>query len=329
MAASKPILVTGGAGFIGSHLVDALLSRGDRVTVVDDLSTGSLDNLAESRRRFGERIEVVVGRVSDVAADFSAERSFAAIYHLAAAVGVRLVVERPVHTIETNVRETSAILSTAATGRTPILIASTSEVYGKGSKTPMAEDDDVVYGPTTVPRWSYAASKAIDEYLALAHHRTDGLPVVIVRLFNTVGPRQSGEYGMVLPRFVRRALANEPLEVYGNGHQSRCFCDVRDVVPALISLMETKETNGRVFNLGHDKPIEIGALASLVVQVLQSESSLVNIGYETAFDASFEDLAVRKPDLSRIRSAIGFKPRFGLEASIVDLARSMDSGVNR
>ena len=193
----------------------------------------------------------------------------------------------------------------------------------------MAEDDDVVYGPTTVPRWSYAASKAIDEYLALAHHRTDGLPVVIVRLFNTVGPRQSGEYGMVLPRFVRRALANEPLEVYGNGHQSRCFCDVRDVIPALISLMETKETNGRVFNLGHDDPIEIGTLASLVVQVLQSESSLVNIGYETAFDASFEDLAVRKPDLSRIRSAIDFKPRFGLEASIVDLARSMDSGVNR
>ena len=297
--------------------------------MVDDLSTGSLENLAESQTRFGDRIDVVIGRVSDVVEGFTADRSFAAIYHLAAAVGVRLVVERPVHTIETNVRETSAILSLAAAESTPILIASTSEVYGKGSKTPMAEEDDVVYGPTTVPRWSYAASKAIDEYLALAHHRTDGLPVVVVRLFNTIGPRQTGEYGMVLPRFVRRALAGEPLEVYGDGRQSRCFCDVRDVVPALVSLMETEEAHGRVFNLGHDEPIEIGSLASMVVRLLQSESSIVNIGYETAFDGHFEDLAVRQPDLSRIRSAIGFDPRFGLETSVVDLAGSMESEARR
>ncbi len=329
MAASESILVTGGAGFIGSHLVERLLGRGDRVTVVDDLSTGDTANLANATASFGERLDVVVGRVSDVIEDVATSRSFDAIYHLAAAVGVQLVVDRPIHTIETNIHETSSVLAVAARNSTRILIASTSEVYGKGVKTPMAEDDDVVYGPTTVPRWSYAASKAIDEYLGLAHHHTHGLPVVIVRLFNTVGPRQRGEYGMVLPRFVRAAMSGVPLEVYGDGRQSRCFCDVRDVVPALTDLMATEASDGVVFNLGHDEPIEIGALAALVVETLGSDSEIRNLDYEDVFDGRFEDLRVRQPDLGRIGNAIGFRPSIPLEKTIADLAEALTSEVNR
>ena len=328
LAAVESILVTGGAGFIGSHLVDRLLADGRRVTVVDDLSTGDPANLESARLRFADRLEVVVGRVSDVVGDLS-ERRFDAIYHLAAAVGVRLVVDRPVHTIETNIHETSAILSLATRHATPILVASTSEVYGKGVKTPMAEDDDVLYGPTTVPRWSYAASKAIDEYLALAHHHADRLPVVVVRLFNTVGPRQTGEYGMVLPRFVKAAMINAPLQVYGDGLQSRCFCDVRDVVPALTSLMATDSARGMVFNLGNDHPIEIGALASMVVRILGSESGIEHRSHEAVFGRRFEDLHVRQPDLGRVREAIGFEPRIPLERTILDLAESLASESRR
>jgi UDP-glucose 4-epimerase len=312
-------LVTGGAGFIGSHLVERLVSRGDRVVVVDNLSTGRRSNLAAvdpSRLTFIER------DVSEAVGNFS-PGEFAGIYHMAAAVGVRLVIEQPIHTIETNVLVTSALLQYAAAANTPTLLASTSEVYGKGSKTPFAEDDDVVYGPTIYSRWSYACSKAIDEYLALAYHRQHGLPVVIVRFFNTVGPRQVGEYGMVLPRFVAAALANEPIHVHGDGKQSRCFCDVRDVVGALPMLLENRTCAGRVLNLGSDRPIEIGALAELVRQTLGSASRIEHVPYAEAFGPDFDDLRDRRPDLTRIRQAIGFSPSIPLTQTILDLAQDM------
>ena len=309
-------MVTGGAGFIGSHLVERLVQRGDHVVIVDNLSTGrrsNLESIDSSRLTFIER------NVSDAVHEFT-PGEFSEIYHLAAAVGVRLVIEQPIHTIETNVLETSALLQFAASARTPIMLASTSEVYGKGSKSPFAEDDDVVYGPTVFSRWSYACSKAIDEYLALAHFRQHELPVVIVRFFNTVGPRQVGEYGMVLPRFVAAALAGQPLEVHGDGKQSRCFCDVRDVVAALPVLLSKSGCAGRVFNIGSDEPIQIGALAQLVKQTLNSDSPVVHVPYEEAFGAGFDDLRERRPDLKRIREAIGFSARIPLVQTIEDLA---------
>ncbi len=319
-------LVTGGAGFIGSHLVEALLARGDHVTVVDNLSTGRRGNLAAAESTAGDRLRTIVSTVAEALPILDAG-DYDEIYHLAAAVGVRLVVERPIATIETNVHETAAILRFAAAADTPVLITSTSEVYGKGVRSPFSEDDDVVYGPTTLSRWSYACSKAIDEYLALAHHREHGLPVAIVRLFNTVGPRQVGEYGMVLPRFVRAALAGDEIEVHGDGEQSRCFCDVRDIVPGLIRILGTPECLGRVLNLGHDRPITIRALAELVRATLDSPSSIRLVPYAEAFgDASsgFDDLRFRQPDLSRVREAIGFAPQVPLERTIRDLASTMD-----
>ncbi|HMN97304.1 MAG TPA: GDP-mannose 4,6-dehydratase [Phycisphaerales bacterium] len=314
-ASKRRILVTGGSGFIGSHLVELLLSRGDRVTIVDNLSTGRRANLGGLEGR----IDLIESGVSEALRGLR-PGDFDEIYHLAAAVGVRLVVERPIHTIETNVLETSAILHFAGDARTPILIASTSEVYGRGVKTPFSEEDDVVYGPTTLSRWSYACSKAIDEYLALACHRERGLPAVVVRFFNTVGPRQVGEYGMVLPRFVARALADEPIEVHGDGRQSRCFCDVRDAVPALPRLLAESACHGRVFNLGNDRSIEIGALAELVRETLGSASPIVLVPYESAFGPGFDDLRRREPDLTRIRAAIGFDPRIPLRQTILDIA---------
>lgn len=314
-------LVTGGAGFVGSHVVERLLERGDRVTVVDDFSTGRRSNLARAAEWAGARLRVVEGRVSE-RLDEKLGRFDLAI-HLAAAVGVRLVVERPIHTIENNVLETSALLRFALERELPTLIASTSEVYGKGTRTPFREDDDVVYGPTSVTRWSYACSKAIDEYLALAYHREHGLPMVIARLFNTVGPRQVGDYGMVLPRFVGHALRGEPLEVHGDGRQSRCFCDVRDVAPALIALAEKEECRGRVFNVGRDESITIEALARLVLRVVGSRSEIRFVPYAEAFTVQFDDLQVRQPDLARIRAAIAFAPQISLERTIADLAESM------
>jgi len=314
-------LVTGGAGFVGGHLVERLLERGDRVTVIDDLSTGRRANLLRAESMGGDRLRFVAGRVGE-RIDAITDR-IDAIYHLAAAVGVKLVVERPIHTIENNVLETSALLRFATERRVPTLLASTSEVYGKGVRTPFREDDDVLYGPTSVTRWSYACSKAIDEYLALAYHREHGLPVVIARLFNTVGPRQVGEYGMVLPRFVERALRNEPLEVHGDGRQSRCFCDVRDVVPALMRLLERPICRGRIFNVGRDEPISIEALARLVIQTLGSRSDVKHVPYGEAFAVQFDDLQVRQPDLTRLREAITFEPSIPIERTISDLATAM------
>lgn len=308
--------MTGGAGFIGSHLLEHMVAGGAELVVVDNLSTGSRENLAALDPR---QVRLMEADVVEGLRDLEGER-FDAIFHLAAAVGVRLVIEAPIRTIETNVLETTAVLRFAARHATPTLVASTSEVYGKGVRTPFHEDDDVVYGPTIYSRWSYACSKAIDEYLALAYHQQQGLPVVIVRFFNTVGPRQVGDYGMVLPRFVQAALSGDPIEVYGDGTQSRCFCDVRDVVPALPRLLATPSCAGSVFNIGRDEPISIRELAELVKHTLRSNSPIVTVPYDEAYGSGFDDLRTRQPDLTRIRDAIGFSPLIPLTQTIVDLA---------
>jgi len=316
------VLVTGGAGFIGSHLVDRLLARGDMVTVVDDLSTGKRENLPAAH----ERLRFIEADLADALAAFGPGEVFDKVYHLAAAVGVALVMDDPIRAIETNVGQTAELLRfvverSSTSGRPiPTLIASSSEVYGKSAKTPFAEDDDVVYGPTAAFRWSYACSKAIDEYLALAYHRRDGLPVVIARLFNTVGPRQVGRYGMVLPRFVAASLAGEDLVVFGDGRQTRCFCDVRDVVTALVSLVESDSAKGQVFNVGSDRSISIGELATLVIRVTESSSSKRLLPYDEAYPEGFEDLMRREPDISKLERAVGFQPRLALERTIKDIA---------
>ncbi len=319
MAPDRVHLVTGGAGFIGSHLVEHLLGRGDRVIVIDDLSTGRRKNLDGFD---GSRLTIIEGTVSEALPGLDPS-NMAGIYHLAAAVGVRLVIRQPIGTIETNVGQTSSALEFAAAGQIPILIASTSEVYGKSDRLPFAEQDDVVYGPPSQPRWAYACSKAIDEFLALAHYRQSQLPVVVTRFFNIVGPRQLGEYGMVLPRFVAAALAGDPIEVYGDGAQTRSFCDVRDVVALLPRLLEDPRCAGGVFNVGEDEPIEIGALALLVKETLGSRSPIVKVPYEQAFGPGFDDLRHRQPDLTRLRDMTGFSPAFSLEQTIRDLADAL------
>lgn len=323
MAGDRLSLVTGGAGFIGSHLVEHLVRRGDRVIAIDNLSTGRRSNLD---RVDPSRLTFIEGTVSEAVQSVDPS-GVDGIYHLAAAVGVRLVIKKPIGTIETNVGQTSAALEFAAAGQTPILIASTSEVYGKSDRIPFAEYDDVVYGPPSQPRWAYACSKAIDEFLALAHHRENGLPVVVVRFFNIVGPRQLGEYGMVLPRFVASALAGGPIEVYGDGAQTRCFCDVRDVVDVLPRLLDDPRCAGGIFNVGRDELIEIGALAQLVKDTLGSRSPIVRVPYERAFGPGFDDLLHRQPDLTRLRTAVEFAPKFSLEQTIRDLAAAMGESV--
>ncbi|MHC4768701.1 MAG: NAD-dependent epimerase/dehydratase family protein [Planctomycetota bacterium] len=315
-SSQRVCLVTGGAGFIGSYLVEHLAARGDRVVVVDDLSTGRRSNLAavdEARMTFIEET------VSEALPGLDPSE-FDEIYHLAAAVGVRLVIRQPIGTIETNVLQTSAALEFAAAGSTPILVASTSEVYGKAAQLPFGEDDDVVYGPPTQPRWAYACSKAIDEFLALAYHKERDLPVVVVRFFNIVGPRQVGQYGMVLPRLVAAALAGKPLEVHGDGRQTRSFCDVRDIVGVVAALLADAGCAGGVYNVGSDEPVEIGALAQLVRDTLGSRSQITRVPYEQAFGPGFDDLRHRQPDLARLRRVTGFSPRVPLAQTIRDLA---------
>ncbi len=329
---ARAVLVTGGAGFIGSHLTDVLLARGDHVTVIDNLSTGKLANLPRAH----PRLRFIEAGVGDALGAFGPGECFDEIYHLAAAVGVRLVVDDPVRCIETNVDETARLLrfatthgSSTGTGQAPArtLIASSSEVYGKSDKSPFHEDDDVIYGPTTRSRWSYACSKAIDEYLALAYHAQNGLPVVIARFFNTVGPRQVGTYGMVLPNFVGAALAGRTLSVHGDGRQSRCFCDVRDVASVLPRLLGSPACPGRVFNVGSDRPVSVGELAELVIRTVGSTSNISLVAYDRAYSAGFEDLRQREPDLTRIRSTIGFEPTIGLEQTIRDLAADLAGAV--
>jgi UDP-glucose 4-epimerase len=316
-ATPRRSLVTGGAGFIGSHLVHALLRRGDHVTVVDNLSTGRRINLPHHH----PRLEFLH---TDLAAALSGpleRHTFDEIYHLAAAVGVKLIVADPIGSIHTNIEQTAALLRFAAAlqqDRTPhVLIASSSEVYGKSAKLPFREDDDVIYGPTTVSRWSYAMSKAIDEHLALAYFEQQRLPVTVTRFFNTVGPGQVGEYGMVLPRFVLRALSDQPIEVYGDGSQSRCFCDVRDVAGVLPLIIRHP---GRIYNVGSELPVSMLDLANLVRSCVGSSSRIQLIPYEQAYGPGFEDLAFRMPDVTRLREAVGFIPRFTLEATIRDVA---------
>lgn len=317
-------LVTGGAGFIGSHLTDLLLASGAAVTVVDDLSTGRRENLPTAH----PRLRFIEADLSHALGAFGPGERFDEVYHLAAAVGVRLVVDDPVRCIETNVHGTADLLRFAVAhgpdgGPAPTLIASSSEVYGKAEKSPFSEDDDVVYGATTRSRWSYACSKAIDEYLALAYHAKRGMPVVVARFFNTVGPRQVGSYGMVLPNFVAAALAGEDLPVHGDGRQTRCFCDVRDVAAALPRLLREPACAGRVFNVGSERSISIGDLADLVIATTGSRSGKRLIPYDKAYSSGFEDLRRREPDLRRIRAAIGFSPSVSLEQTIRDIAAAM------
>jgi len=328
-AIGRRVLITGGAGFIGSHLTDLLLERGGQVTVIDNLSTGRRENLP-GKGAGHERLRFIEADLAQALEALGPGERFDAIYHLAAAVGVKLVVDDPIRCIETNIDETARLLRFAGShgpggGPAPTLIASSSEVYGKSDRCPFNEDDDVVYGPTTRSRWSYAASKAIDEYLALAHHAKNGLPAVVVRFFNTVGPRQVGSYGMVLPNFVAAAIAGRPIPIYGDGKQIRCFCDVRDVVEALPRLLGSPACYGHVFNLGSDRALSIEQLADLVVATLGSRSSKQFIPYDTAYARGFEDLQKRIPDLTRIRAAIGFSPRRTLEDTIRDIARATGS----
>lgn len=304
-------LITGGAGFIGSHLSDALLSRGHCVHVLDDLSTGSMQNIEHLKphAQFGYTIDSARNR--RVLAKLVDEADV--VYHLAAAVGVELVVQSPVRTIETNVHCTEVVLQQAAKKNKPVFVASTSEVYGKSTAIPFTEDGDLVLGATIIGRWSYAISKALDESLALAYWKERKLPTVIGRLFNTVGPRQSGRYGMVIPRFVRQALANHPISVYGDGTQQRVFCHVRDVTCALADLMEREDTAGEVFNIGGAEEISIGELAALVRDLSASKSEIVTIPYEEAYEPGFEDMTRRFPNTAKLRNLTGWEPTVSLQ----------------
>jgi UDP-glucose 4-epimerase len=304
-------LVTGGAGFIGSHLVEALLASGKRVLVLDDLSTGSLANLDKVRTH--PHLRLVIDSIANEERLGELAEEADEIYHLAAVVGVRLVLEEPERTAATNIGPTEALLRRLADRPRPLFVASSSEVYGKNPKSPLAEDDNLVLGPTTCLRWVYACTKALDEYLALAEHRRSGMPVVVGRLFNVVGPRQVGRYGMVLPRFVDQALNGGPLVVHGDGRQIRCFAHVADVVEAIVQLMATPAAHGRVFNLGSDVPVSIRELAETVVRLVDPTLAIKHISYEQAFGSGFEDIRQRVPDLARVRQAIGHRPQHGLE----------------
>jgi len=309
------VLITGGAGFIGSHLSEAYLGRGDKVHVMDDLSTGAATNIAHLKKN--DRFAYTVESVTNVPVLAELVDDADIVVHLAAAVGVKLIVSSPVHTIETNIRGTEIVLSLANKKKKPVLIASTSEVYGKAAKVPFAEDDDLVIGATTKGRWAYACSKAIDEFLALAYWKERKLPVVVVRLFNTVGPRQTGQYGMVLPTFIRQALAGQPITVYGDGTQSRSFTFVGDVVGALVKLMDTPGAVGQVVNIGNGKEITILDLAKLVKARTKSASEITFTPYDQAYESGFEDMPRRVPDISKIQKLIGFKPTLDV-SEIID-----------
>lgn len=319
-------LITGGAGFIGSHLAEHLLAAGHEVVAVDDLSTGCLDNIgalqADPRFRF------VLDNVRNTETMHLLIDQCDVVYHLAAAVGVQLIVDRPVHTIETNIHGSEVVLSIANKFRKKVLITSTSEVYGKSEKVPFHEDDDTVLGSTRFSRWSYACSKAIDEFLGLAYYDQYGLPVVIARLFNTVGPRQTGQYGMVVPRFVRAALRGEPIVIHGSGKQSRCFAFVGDIVWALTALMDCSTAPGRVYNIGSTEEITIEDLAHRVLEMTKSTSPIQYVSYEQAYGKPFDDMMRRLPGLDRIRQTIGYRPQADLRtilASVIDDIRRREN----
>lgn len=310
----EKILVTGGAGFIGSHLCEALVHKGHHVVAVDNLSTGRLENIQDLRPlpSFQFVRETIMN--AQVLDRLTSEADI--VIHLAAAVGVKLIVEDPVHTIVTNISGTEAVLTTANRYGCKVLIASTSEVYGKGVKVPFHEEDDCLMGPTANSRWAYATSKAVDEFLGLAYYHQFGLPVTIMRFFNTVGPRQTGRYGMVVPRFVRQALHDEPITIYGDGEQSRCFGDVADVVGAVLKLAEHPDAVGRVFNVGSTEEVTIRQLAERVIDLTGSRSEIVYVPYEQAYAPGFEDMRRRVPCLDKINKLIGYTPRHSLEDTL-------------
>jgi UDP-glucose 4-epimerase len=308
---AESYLVTGGAGFIGSHLCDSLVRQGHHVVAIDDLSTGKLENIQHLKPL--PNFQFVRETITNLQVLDRLTSQASIVVHLAAAVGVKLIVEDPVHTIETNIMGTEAVLTTANRYGCKVLIASTSEVYGKGVKVPFSEDDDRLMGSTTHSRWAYATSKAVDEFMGLAYHRQFGLPVVIMRFFNTVGPRQTGQYGMVVPRFVQRALRNEPLEVYGDGNQSRCFADVSDVVGAVVKLSQNEQAVGQVFNVGNTEEVTIAELARRVIELTGSQSEIRYLSYDQAYAPGFEDMQRRVPNLEKIKRLIGYNPRYKLD----------------
>jgi nucleoside-diphosphate-sugar epimerase len=318
-------LITGGAGFIGSHLSDELLERGHEVHVLDDLSTGSIENIRHLKDKPGFAYTIDSAESSPVVAELVDGAD--AVYHLAAAVGVQLIVESPVRTIETNVHCTEVVLAQASKKKKPVFIASTSEVYGKSVDLPYREDGDLTLGPTVKGRWSYACSKAIDEFLAIAHWKERQLPTVIGRLFNTVGPRQTGRYGMVIPNFVTQALAGRPLTVFGDGTQRRCFCHVSDVVRALADLMERDGVYGEVFNIGSQDEVEILALAHRVKEATGSSSEIRLVPYDEAYEEGFEDMQRRIPDTTRIRERIGWAPTKSLNEILADVVDEHRAGI--
>jgi len=316
------IVVTGGAGFIGSHLVERLLlDEGHPVVVIDDFSTGSRDNLRALAAH--PKLRVVESKISTCAELPELAGRAAAIYHLAAAVGVELVVKSPIHTLETNLHETEVLLKAAAGHPAPVLLASTSEVYGKSEKPIFSEEDDLLIGSPDKSRWGYACSKLMDEFLALAYAREQSLPVVIARLFNTVGPRQTGRYGMVLPRLITAALRGEPLRVYGDGLQTRCFCFVKDTVEALVRLQNCSAARGQVFNIGSTEEISILDLAKLIVVTLNSKSAISLVPYDKAYEPGFEDMRRRKPRIEKVAAAINFRPLTSLRDIIRETAESL------
>jgi UDP-glucose 4-epimerase len=317
-------LITGGAGFIGSHLAEELLARGDEVVVIDDLSTGSIENIEGLKSHPGFRY--IIGTIMDRPVMAELVDTADVIFHLAASVGVRLIIESPVRTIETNIRGTEIVLELAAKKRKKVLLASTSEVYGKQNHVPFREGDDLLLGPTHKGRWSYACSKAIDEFLALAYWKEKRLPVVVARLFNTVGPRQTGRYGMVIPTFVGQALAGRPITVFGDGDQSRCFGWVGDTVTALIALADHPGAVGEVFNVGNDQEVTILDVARLAKAITASDSEIVRVPYDEAYEEGFEDMRRRVPDLSKLRAAVGYEPTLTLPDILSAVVRHMSAG---
>ncbi len=321
-------LITGGAGFVGSHLAEALLAQGDEVFVLDNLSTGAIDNI--EHLKWDHRFHYTIDSVMNEPVTAELVDRVDVVFHLAAAVGVRLIVESPVNTIETNVHGTEMLLKLANKKKKKVLVASTSEVYGKGTQVPFREDADLVLGPTTKGRWSYACSKAIDEFLALAYHKEKRLPVVLVRLFNTVGPRQTGRYGMVIPNFVKQALLGRPLTVFGDGSQSRCFTYVSDVVGQLVALAQEPRALGEVFNVGNDREeITVLELARRVKARAGSKSEVVLIPYDQAYEAGFEDMQRRVPDLGKLRSLTGYEPKVHLDESLDQVIAYFTSDAGR
>jgi UDP-glucose 4-epimerase len=309
--------ITGGAGFIGSHLSELLLERGDSVSVLDDLSTGSIKNIEHLKTHKNFRYNI--DSVNNVPLTAELIDRADVVYHLAAAVGVKLIVESPVRTIETNIRCTEIVLEHAAKKKKPVFVASTSEVYGKSTALPFKEDGDLVMGPTNKGRWSYACSKAIDEFLALAYYREKKLPTVVGRLFNTVGPRQTGQYGMVIPTFVKQGLSGAPITVYGDGKQSRCFGHVKDVVRALAGLMQKPEAYGEVYNLGNPEEISILDLAKKVREMTGNRSEIVMVPYDQAYEVGFEDMVRRIPSADKVQKLLGWKPEYKLDQILTDV----------